>query len=211
MKSTLQFIFILLITFTAVRVDADTCVWKLGMSQEQINELIKADDFEMAAKEDTWFILFIPSERKKFNDYYQSAFEIYSRLAKQGSAHAQYRLSYIYRYGMASFPVDREKMVNYLKLAAAKNHYTAQLELGSAYSIGPEMGVQYDQVEAYKWAVISYLNRIVVWPKAEFSKLRWYMEDEFLNFSLRRGRDLALQWIDRHELLQVNPYLCIED
>ena len=64
MKSTLQFIFILLITFTAVRVDADTCVWKLGMSQEQINELIKADDFEMAAKEDTWFILFIPSERK---------------------------------------------------------------------------------------------------------------------------------------------------
>ena len=205
MKSALQFIFILLITFTAVRVDArvDACVdeMKIGINDEQLNELRKAVDMESSAR-NLSYVSFI--FKKKYNDLWQSAFEIYSRLAIQGSADAQYRLSKIYKWGYSPFGTDWEMMAYYLKRAAAQNHFSAQFELGSRYAAAG-YGFKYDPIEAYKWIYISYLNRILSYPLAQHSEMRRQLDRSYSNSEKNRGRNLAIMWMNRYGLANDRP------
>lgn len=61
----------------------------------------------------------------------EQAASYYEKAAMAGLADAQYAMAAIYRQGFAGRPVDLVKTRHWLELAAAQNHDTAQIELGT--------------------------------------------------------------------------------
>jgi len=78
------------------------------------------------------------------------------KLAKTGSAYAQFNLGCAYFNGNG-VKVSKEKAVKWWKKAAKQGYVSAQWDLGNAYYYG--YGVKVDKVKAEKWYAIAYPRR----------------------------------------------------
>jgi hypothetical protein len=79
---------------------------------------------------------------------YATALRIWTPLAEQGYAGAQYNLGQMYRLGQG-VPQDYKTAVKWYKLAAERGNSGAQTNLGWMYSNG--QGVIQDYVRAHMW------------------------------------------------------------
>ena len=99
----------------------------------------------------------------KWFDNNQTAIRLYERLAEQGVAHAQYKLSNFYAYGKG-VKRDLKKSFAYLELAAKQNHPSAQYNLGMRYMLGK--GIAKNFVEAFKWSIRAQNSSRHYYPSA---------------------------------------------
>lgn len=79
---------------------------------------------------------------------YAAAFEVFSRLAKEGHAEAQNKLAVMYDDGLGVDSDDRTAVAWYLR-AAEQDHPKAQANLGVMYRLGT--GVEKSFREAFRW------------------------------------------------------------
>jgi len=83
---------------------------------------------------------------------YGRTFEIWSALAEEGDAEAQYLVGYLYDDGLG-VPHDLSEAARWYRMAAEQNHAYAQYNLGILYADG--IGVPLDVVEAYRWFMLA--------------------------------------------------------
>lgn len=86
---------------------------------------------------------------------YEKAAKLYSPLAKDGNAEAQYTLGMMYRAGRG-VPHDYKEARKWYLLAAEQGHHLAQFYLGWIYAGGK--GVPKDFVRAHMWINIAIAN-----------------------------------------------------
>ena len=86
---------------------------------------------------------------------YEKAAKLYSPLAKDGSAEAQYVLGMMYRAGRG-VPQDYNEARKWYRLAAEQGHPIAQFYLGWIYAKG--RGVPKDITQGYMWLNIAIAN-----------------------------------------------------
>lgn len=86
---------------------------------------------------------------------YEKAAQLYSPLAKEGNAEAQYTLGMMYRAGRGVTHDYAEARKWYL-LAAEQGHPVAQFYLGWIYAGGK--GVPKDYVQAHMWVSLAIAN-----------------------------------------------------
>jgi TPR repeat protein len=79
---------------------------------------------------------------------YEDALSIWTGLASDGNARAQFNLAYMYEFGI-SVDADPEHAVKWYRLAAEQGYARAQNFLGWMYEMGK--GVAHDRAEALKW------------------------------------------------------------
>ena len=71
------------------------------------------------------------------------------KLAKSGSAYAQFNLGCAYFNGNNGLKVDKKKAVKWWKKSAKQGYVSALWNLGNAYYYGH--GVKVDKVKSEKW------------------------------------------------------------
>lgn len=86
---------------------------------------------------------------------YEKAAKLYSPLAKDGNAEAQYTLGMMYRAGRG-VPHDYKEARKWYLLAAEQGHPLAQFYLGWMYAGGK--GVPKDYIQAHMWINIAIAN-----------------------------------------------------
>ena len=86
---------------------------------------------------------------------YEKAAKLYSPLAKDGNAEAQYILGMMYRAGRG-VPHDYKEARKWYLLAAEQGHPLAQFYLGWMYAGGK--GVPKDYIQAHVWIDIAIAN-----------------------------------------------------
>lgn len=86
---------------------------------------------------------------------YEKAVKLYSPLAKDGNAEAQYTLGMMYRAGRG-VPHDYQAARKWYLLAAEQGHPLAQFYLGWIYAGGK--GVPKDYIRAHMWINIAIAN-----------------------------------------------------
>ena len=86
---------------------------------------------------------------------YEKAAKLYSPLAKDGNAEAQYILGMMYRAGRG-VPHDYNEARKWYLLASEQGHPIAQFYLGWIYAKGK--GVPKDNIQAYMWLNIAIAN-----------------------------------------------------
>lgn len=86
---------------------------------------------------------------------YEKAAKLYSPLAKDGNAEAQYILGMMYRAGRG-VPHDYKEARKWYLLAAEQGHPLAQFYLGWMYAGGK--GVPKDYIQAHVWINIAIAN-----------------------------------------------------
>jgi TPR repeat protein len=79
---------------------------------------------------------------------YATALKIFTRLANQGNAEAQYNLGQMYRMGRG-VPRDYRETVKWYRLAAKQGYVRAQINLGIMHFKG--IGVPLNYTNAVKW------------------------------------------------------------
>lgn len=86
---------------------------------------------------------------------YENAAKLYSTLAKDGNAEAQYTLGMMYRAGRG-VPHDYNEARKWYLLAAEQGHPVAQFYLGWIYAGGK--GVPKDYIQAHMWINLAIAN-----------------------------------------------------
>lgn len=86
---------------------------------------------------------------------YEQAAKLYSPLAKNGNAEAQYNLGVMYRAGRG-IPQDYKEARKWYRLAAEQGNAFAQFNLGWIYASGK--GVPQDYVQSHMWFNIAIAN-----------------------------------------------------
>ena len=86
---------------------------------------------------------------------YEKAAKLYSHLAKNGDAEAQYNLGVMYRAGRG-IPQDYKEARKWYRLAAEQGNALAQFNLGWMYASGK--GVPQDYVQSHMWFNIAIAN-----------------------------------------------------
>ena len=86
---------------------------------------------------------------------YEKAAKLYSTLAKDGNAEAQYNLGMMHRAGRG-VPHDYNEARKWYRLAAEQGNSLAQFNLGWMYASGK--GVPQDYVQSHMWFNIAIAN-----------------------------------------------------
>lgn len=86
---------------------------------------------------------------------YEKAAKLYSPLAKDGNAEAQYNLGMMYRAGRG-VPRDIKEAAKWYRLAAEQGNPLAQFNLGWMYASGK--GVPQDYVRSRMWFNVAIAN-----------------------------------------------------
>ena len=83
---------------------------------------------------------------------FATALRLWTPLAEQGDAKAQYNLGFMFEEGK-DVAQDYKTAVKWFTLAAKQGNYQAQYSLGIMYDVGK--GVEQDYVKAYMWLNIA--------------------------------------------------------
>ncbi len=97
-------------------------------------------------------VLFIESVKastpQEIQQWHDSEFQKYNRLAEQGDADAQIEIGNIYRFGTGVI-TDNIKALKWYRFAAAQGNAKAQFLVGDFYHFG--MGTAQNYIEAVRW------------------------------------------------------------
>ncbi len=118
---------------------------------------------------------------------YEKAAKLYSALAKDGNAEAQYTLGMMYRAGRG-VPHDYKEARKWYLLAAEQGHPVAQFYLGWMYAGG--RGVPKDFVQSHMWVNIAIANASGE-AKKEFTVDRDAIEKSMTADQIAKARELA--------------------
>lgn len=118
---------------------------------------------------------------------YEKAAKLYSPLAKDGNAEAQYTLGMMYRAGRG-VPHDYTEARKWYLLAAEQGHPIAQFYLGWMYAGG--RGVPKDFVQSHMWISIAIANASSE-AKKEFIVDRDAIEKSMTAAQIAKAQELA--------------------
>jgi len=86
-----------------------------------------------------------------YNREYDAAFDLFKPLAEQGNAEAQYRIGWMYIYGLGTYR-SYPDAVDWLTKAANQGIPEAAHQLGQMYDLG--LGVEKNNLVAYMWYAV---------------------------------------------------------
>lgn len=118
---------------------------------------------------------------------YEKAAKLYSPLAKDGNAEAQYVLGMMYRAGRG-VPHDYNEARKWYLLAAEQGHPVAQFYLGWMYARG--RGVPKDYIQSHMWIDIAIANASGE-AKKEFIVDRSAIEESMTADQIAKAKALA--------------------
>ena len=120
---------------------------------------------------------------------YPVALKIFTKLAEQGVASAQFALGFMYANG-EGVPKDASQAVTWYRKAAEQGVAQAQFNLGAMYYNGE--GVPKDYVQAAKWFYLGKANGV------EADKAIRQIESMMSHQQIEQAQALATQWWQNH-------------
>ena len=121
---------------------------------------------------------------------YPVALKIFTELAEQGDAAAQFNLGVMYANG-EGVPKDASQAVTWYRKAAEQGVAQAQFNLGVMYASGE--GVAENYVQAAKWLYLAQAN-----GEARASEVIRLIESEMSRQQIEQAQTLANEWWQSH-------------
>lgn len=121
---------------------------------------------------------------------YPVALKIFTELAEQGDAQAQYNLGFMYANG-EGVPKNAAQAVTWYRKAAEQGVAEAQLNLGLMYVISA--GVPKDYVQAAKWFYLAKAN-----GETKADEAIQLVEPRISHQQIEQAQALATQWWQNH-------------
>jgi TPR repeat protein len=110
--------------------------------------------------------------------------------AEQGNADAQFRIGFMYLYGLG-VPADHDEADTWIRRAAEQGHAEAQYTMALNYRRG--MGVPRDIVQALMWATLAADQGYVAANDVRDDSIAQMTEDQ-----ITEARRLASEWSAEH-------------